>query len=373
MIAGPVETATSRDGARPPRPILAFARRMLVIVSLGGVVCALIFLALGQPRQPSEFAGKVLVCFIYSCCIAPPSALLANWLLPRVIRKHPRLFIPSIFSVLVTTSVTGSLLAALCLVGFGFIGWHEYWPEFKSSVGFSIVICLVFGTGVSSYETVRRRLEWELRTRQVEEERARKLLAEARLSSLQSRIHPHFLFNTLNSIAALIPVDPARAEDMVGRLASLLRFSLNTAHSGTTTLEQELRIVRDYLEIEQARFGPRLRYRIDAPKELENASVPPLALQSLVENSVKHVIAQRSGGGEIVVSANATPEGLSLKVSDDGPGFALEDVPKGHGLDNLMSRLAILYGPGARVTAERNAAHSFVQVSLPRQGIAGKQ
>ncbi len=114
---------------------------------------------------------------------------------------------------------------------------------------------------------MRHRLQFatlELRTQQAEQERAYKLLAEARLSSLASRIHPHFLFNTLNSIASLIPTDPKRAEDTVGKLASLLRFSLSGNQAGLVPLSQELKIVRDYLEIERTRFGQRLRYTIDA-------------------------------------------------------------------------------------------------------------
>ena len=108
------------------------------------------------------------------------------------------------------------------------------------SYPFSVVISLMFGLSLTTYETLRYKLQaatLELRTRQVEQERAYKLLAEARLSSLESRIHPHFLFNTLNSIAALIPSDPQRAEDTVGKLASLLRFSLNANHSGLVQLE----------------------------------------------------------------------------------------------------------------------------------------
>ena len=135
--------------------------------------------------------------------------------------------------------------------------------EFVSSYPISLVITLLIGLSITSFETLRHKLQsatLELRTRQMEQERANKLLVEARLSSLESRIHPHFLFNTLNSISALIPSDPKRAEDTVGKLASLLRFSLNANHSSLVPLAQELKIVRDYLEIESTRFGARLRY-----------------------------------------------------------------------------------------------------------------
>ena len=207
----------------------------------------------------------------------------------------------------------------------------------------------------------------EVRTRQMEEERARKLAAEARLASLESRVHPHFLFNTLNSIAALIPSDPKRAEDMVGKLASLLRFSLNAHQAGLVPLRQEMEIVRAYLEIEKARFDARLHYTIDIPEDAENIGVPPLSIESLVENSIKHVIAKRAEGGEIHVGASAQHGRLELLVSDDGPGFAMEAVPLGHGLDTLAGRLALLFGQEARLETFRNGRYAGVRVSLPRR------
>ena len=220
------------------------------------------------------------------------------------------------------------------------------------------------------YYVLQERLErarLELRTRQMEEERARKLAAEARLSSLESRIHPHFLFNTLNSIASLIPQDPQRAETMVTKLASLLRFSLNANQTGLVPLSQELLVVRNYLEIEQARFGERLRYSIDVPESLENLGVPPLSLQSLVENSVKHVIANCPSGGEIGVRASAGNGRVYLDVSDNGPGFELETIPSGHGIHNLTDRLALLYGPAAGLEVDRHGGRATVRVTVPRE------
>jgi LytS/YehU family sensor histidine kinase len=185
-------------------------------------------------------------------------------------------------------------MAALVLQFVGVFPSSFYWREFQGSYPFSIVITLAVGLTLTTYQTLRHQLQsatLQLRTKQVEQERAYKLLAEARLSSLESRLHPHFLFNTLNSIAALIPRDPQRAEDTVGKLASLLRFSLATSQSGFVTLAQELKFVRDYLEIESTRFGARLQYEIDVPDALMELKTPPMALQSLVENAVKHVVA----------------------------------------------------------------------------------
>src|SRR5205814_9913550 len=107
--------------------------------------------------------------------------------------------------------------------------------------------------------------------------------AQARLSSLESRLRPHFLFNTLNSIMALIPEDAEAAERMTARLAALLRYSLDTTEHRTVSLEQEVKVATEYLEIEKARFGERLNYLIDVPHELLRKEIPPFSLQTLVE------------------------------------------------------------------------------------------
>ena len=199
----------------------------------------------------------------------------------------------------------------------------------------------------------------------MEHERAYKLLAEARLSSLESRIHPHFLFNTLNSIAALIPTDPVRAEDTVGKLASLLRFSLNANQSGLVPLSQELKIVRDYLEIEKTRFGARLSYKIDVPESLSDVRVPPLALQSIAENSVKHVVSQRAQGAIIRVTGSNNSGRIRLEIIDDGPGFSLDAITPEHGLGNLIARLDLLFGGAGQLDVSRAGGKTTVSLAFP--------
>ena len=164
----------------------------------------------------------------------------------------------------------------------------------------------------------------------------------------------------------MIPKDPKRAEDVLGKLASLLRFSLNANQMGLASLAQEIQIVHDYLEIERTRFDSRLRYSIDVPAEMANIRVPPLSVETLVENSIKHVIAQRPAGGEIRVSAAVEGGRAIIEVSDDGPGFALDSVPLGHGLDNLTARLALLFGGAARMAVVRNGKYFTMRISFPQ-------
>jgi len=305
---------------------------------------------------------------VYSIFIALPSMLVLNWIGFRYTEKYPRLvFLYYAAALLVSTSF-GVLASNLVFLIAGIIPRNAFWIEFRVNFPFSFVVALVVGLSIITYETLRFKLQattLELRTKQVEQERAYKLLAEAQLSSLESRIHPHFLFNTLNSIAALIPSDPQRAEDTVGKLASLLRFSLSANHSGLVPLSQELKIVRDYLEIERTRFGSRLRYQIAVPDELGEVRVPPLALQSLVENAVKHVVAQRNQGATISIDGAKIDDRVVLAVSDDGPGFTLSAITPEHGLGNLIARLDLLFGGEGNLEVTHEKERTVVRLSFP--------
>lgn len=351
------------------KPPLRFVGRVLAVAVAAALASAVILTSVSQARQLSGIALHFVTTLVYSCCIAIPSALILNYFGYKGGDQRIGLVLLTRVVVLLTTNTIGCLVAGLILSVAGIVPRDQYWSEFRFAVGFGAVITLTFGLSMSFYETARQRMEsatLEVRTRQMEHEREHKLLAEARLASLESRIHPHFLFNTLNSIASLIPNDPKQAENTVGKLASLLRFSLNANDTSLVPLAQELRVVRDYLEIERVRFGTRLRYSIVVSPTLEDVGVPPLSLESLVENSVKHVIAPRPDGGEIRILAKAREDRVDLEVSDTGSGFDLETIPVGHGLDNLSARLALLYGPKARLEVARNGAYATVRLSLPR-------
>jgi two-component system, LytTR family, sensor histidine kinase AlgZ len=339
------------------------------IVPAVAMLVVVLFLVLGR-AQISEMGLRFLTSLVYSALIGTPSAILLTWISYRFSEKFGRLLILVQSLVLIATATFGSFGAGIVIQLFGIVPRSEYWKEFWSSYPFAIVITLIVGMSITSFETMRHRLQsatLELRTKQVEQERAYKLLAEARLSSLESRIHPHFLFNTLNSIASLIPSDPKRAEDTVGKLASLLRFSLNGNQTGLVPLAQELKIVHDYLEIERTRFGTRLRYQIDSAKDVEGVRVPPLALQSLVENCVKHVVAQRPEGATIQVVSSTQEDRIRLEVIDNGPGFSLESITPEHGLGNLVSRLELLFGERGQLAVARRDETTVVTLLFPRE------
>jgi sensor histidine kinase YesM len=345
-----------------------YVRRVLLINLAAAVTAALLFIWFQNETSLAAWARVFATSLIYSFCIGTPAGFVmrrvGEWTYPRPYAVKLAYFVAALLAL----TVVGCLVGGGLVVVLGLGPRWQFFQNFYFILRFSSLIALTFGLGAIFYETMRVKLEettLELRTRQLEEERARKLAAEAQLSALEARIHPHFLFNTLNSIASLIPEDPRRAEDMIARLATLLRFSLDAGQRSLAPLAQELRVVADYLAIEQARFGDRLRYSIDVPPDLESLEVPPLSLQSLVENSVKHAIAPRREGGEIRVTARAAEDHIELEVADTGPGFRLEAMPPGHGLDNLQSRLHALFGSAAHLETGRREPFATVRIWLP--------
>ena len=205
----------------------------------------------------------------------------------------------------------------------------------------------------------------KLHAQAVEHERALKLASEARLAALEARVHPHFLFNTLNTISSLIPESPECAERLIERMAAVLRFSLDAHNGRLVPVEQELKIVRDYLEIERARFGERLRYTLDVDSGLDALLVPPFAVQTLVENSVKFAVAPDRKGGDVRVHAEREGSRVRLEVSDTGPGFSMDDVPAGHGLDNLRGRLSLMFGAPEPLRLDRRDGWTTVSFQVP--------
>lgn len=173
---------------------------------------------------------------------------------------------------------------------------------------------------------------------------------DAQLRALTARLNPHFLFNSLNTVASLIPEQPDAAEDLTVELAELYRSVLSATKKASHPLEEELAIVRHYLEIEQRRFGSRLRFElsVEADRTLE---VPALILQPLVENAIKHGIARRAEGGTVVVRARTEGDALLLTVEDDGPGPDVEPADGTRsGLETCRSRLRLLYGDAGRLS-----------------------
>jgi sensor histidine kinase YesM len=187
---------------------------------------------------------------------------------------------------------------------------------------------------------------------------------DAQLRSLQAQIEPHFLFNTLANVVSLIDTAPDKARLMLERLMELLRASLAASRSERTTLGQETALIAAYLDILRIRMGERLSYTISVPPELLNVSIPPLSLQPLVENSIKHGLEPKLEGGSVHLSARTADGALQLDVEDDGMGFSPHSGT-GVGLTNLRDRMSSLYGEKARLVVEELARGTRVRMTIP--------
>lgn len=193
---------------------------------------------------------------------------------------------------------------------------------------------------------------------------ARVAAADAQLSALQSRMNPHFLFNALNTVAALARSDPATAERVTENLSGVLRMTLERSAERMSTLGDEVRYVRAWLAVEQERWKERLRVEWDVPPDLEREALPPLVIQPLVENALRHGLGGRLDGGTIAIAARGTSGGLTIRVTDDGTGFPAAPVER-TGLGNLRARLAALYGERASLAIERRPGGAAVTVFVP--------
>ena len=316
-----------------------------------------------------QLASGFITSLTYANCCGTLMALVMPRAAPHFTRQPFPLRWAFFLGTLFLLSVLGSSLAVLILAQIGVFPRPPFWNYYRSSLVIAFAISLAIGVSKYLYEGLKHRLEIttrELQLKELEEERARKLAVEARLSSLESRIHPHFLFNTLNSISALIQEDPVLAERLVERLAGLLRFSLDSNQMGTVPLERELKIAADYLEIERARFGDRLSYSIDVPADLGAVPVPPLCMQTLLENSVKHAVAVKREPTEIRVTARPEGSRVSIEVSDNGEGFRSDAIASGHGLDNLQGRLAALFDDPGALEVTVSEGRCRVTIFVPR-------
>lgn len=321
--------------------------------------------------NPTSSVKELLHVLAYALIYANLTGILGTWVLgglaERMALRKSHL-VPVLAVGMIVFTALGCLLAQTLLMMIGWVIPQHFWVEYLHTLRVAMPLAVVFGMGAMVHGSLRERvqvMEEKLHEKEFTEERTRKLAAEARLRSLESRIHPHFLFNTLNSISSLIAVNPARAEQIVGRLAALLRASLDTSGQPLIPLQQELVMVESYLDIERARFGDMLRSSISVPTDLQGAKVPPMSVQSLVENAVKHGVTPQSGGGDVVVIATAGNGNLRIEIRETGQGFDLSAVPAGHGLDNLVSRLHVLFGVQARLNVLRRDGYSVVEMVLP--------
>ena len=227
--------------------------------------------------------------------------------------------------------------------------------------GFSYVTYWAVVVAAIAVEYYRLFVERDVRASRLES-----ALVSAQLEALQAQLRPHFLFNTLNAIASLIPEDPVAAEETVESLSELLRASLRESGQREIPLSREIELLDLYLGIQSTRFQRKLRVRRDHDATLDPVLVPPMVLQPLVENAIRHGIAQRGKGGTVTISTRVANGGVELEVRDDGPGCPATPEVGGIGLSNTRLRLERLYGARASLTVGNYpGGGAFSRIGLP--------
>ena len=301
--------------------------------------------------------------FLYALLTPGVFAISKRWPVarPHVIR---RALIHVLFSILfcVAWATAGQILRLVLMLIFApdSMAGAGFWREFGLQWLSWIFITLPFGVAVYLCVVgVEHGIRYfvEAREREVQVARLSEQLAGARFDALQAQVNPHFLFNTLNTIAVLVRDDDRQgAVRIVEHLSELLRRTLSRHQANRVSLSEELELVRQYVAIEQARFSDRLRPEFRVPDALLAALVPSFALQHLVENAIRHGIARATEAGSLIIAAARDGDVLEITVVDDGVGIDPEAaIPKGHGIDNTRERLRALYGDRASLVIERRA------------------
>jgi LytS/YehU family sensor histidine kinase len=194
-----------------------------------------------------------------------------------------------------------------------------------------------------------------------------RLVAEAELDALRAQINPHFLFNALNALYGLIPRSAAEARTTLLSLADVFRYSLQSQRQ-FVPLEEEMRIVEAYLQIERLRLGRRLRTEVHVSEQARSVQVPVLSIQPLVENAVKHGVSTKPEGGLVRVDACILDGSLHVEVADDGPGFdPAASTNAGHGLQNVRRRIQLCYREGSQLAVRSSASETVVGFTAPME------
>jgi len=318
----------------------------------------------GRPVNIGRALGVWLICAFLWLAATP----LVLWLARRFPLDRKR-WITSSLAHLGAGSAISFLLLALYVLITSWLGLEanqqSFLQAFRRQLVFGfhsevLTYWMIIGLshGIDYYRKYRER---ELRALQLETR-----LAQAQLDALKMQLHPHFLFNTLNSISVLMSEDVAAARRMLTRMSELLRASLENVGRHEVSLREELDFLKNYLEIEQTRFQDRLAVRMDIEPEVLDARVPNLILQPLVENAIRHGIAPRAQPGVIEISATRKNGVVRLRVRDNGPGLTSsvpENLNKGIGISNTQARLQQLYGAG-HLFEMKNANGGGLEVAI---------
>lgn len=352
------ERRASRSEIRLPATRLP--RELFFLYLVAPIVTAPIvskgFFDLPLSVMPLSIAGN----FVPFLTISPVIHLLYYFVMPSLINRihslQARLFVHAGVSALAAAGVAMLIRPIMLLFSKGKFSILSFGATCVIMTWAFVLPALVVQEMRDRAEDAQQKLHEE-----------RQAALRAQLEAIQSRTNPHFLFNAMNTVASLIHEDAELAERTLLRLADFLRYALQRSRLDEAALTLEIEMLEDYLEIQRARFGDRLRYAIEIEPDLLAIKLPPFLLQPLVENAVLHGIAERPSGGSLRVTARRRAGQVVLRVDDDGPGpGASTHRGTGTSLADLERRLALLYGDACSLTTRANEQGGFtVELTVP--------
>ena len=243
-----------------------------------------------------------------------------------------------------------------------------HWPMIGWGIGLTAQGLSVFaGKSFFGREWQEKKIDEIMARENLKVVSSEKQLVQAQMRMLQAQIEPHFLFNTLANIQTLIPRAPEKASLMLDNFIAYLRQSLTASRAQEGTVKQEVDLLRNYLELLKIRMGDRLQFEFDIEPDLQSASMPPMLLQPIVENAIKHGLEPKVEGGRVRVTARRSGETMVLTVADNGLGFSdhADSSGAGVGLANLRARLAVLYDGQATLTVADAAPGTVITITAP--------
>jgi sensor histidine kinase YesM len=346
----------------------SFGRNILYTVIISTAISAgllLISLTSYKYKSASEFLNVAAENFVVSLVIGFTLHFFYNTLNPalRRVNRLPLWGVVLCYTVAGVAMMQVGLFFASLIPGFTSIHvWMGSTQWFVTSLTISFVVSLMMGLAWQARVKALMR-ESALAHERQRLEAAERAAVEANLRALQAQIEPHFLFNTLANVVSLIEPAPQKARLMLQDFIEYLRASLASTRAQHSSLGREAELMRAFLRLIQIRMGERLRFRVEIPDSLQHATFPPMLLQPLIENAVKHGLEPTINGGEVVVRATAQAGFIEITVEDSGRGFQ-GDAQSGMGLANVRERLAGLYGPASSFVIEGRAPESGTRVTL---------
>lgn len=303
--------------------------------------CIILFTTLftGNAIDLKVSARVLLFSVLISVSVANSVSIMGKYLI-RTFSNY-RMIIAGFYLTCLMGMILGTELAFMILaVGFDV---HYSWMVHLKQLGINALVLLIVCTTVIIYEWQKTRHQINSINQEVEFVRLARLKKQAQLQTIQAKVSPHFLYNSLNAIAGLITQDGAKAESMTLKLAHLYRYSVSQSGDHFSSIEEELNVVKNYLEIEQVRFGKRFKFDMVCDPSLYELQIPRFLLQPLLENAVKHGLSSSSGAALVKLEIRLDQANLDIAIFDNGHPFPI-DIHSGYGFKSTYDKLKLLYG-----------------------------